>query len=97
MSKRLDKVKLVKGRQWERMDPMDNIGVSTYALIRDAIQEGRNELAKDLIDYLYFREVKFVRDSNCDLVGGFPQYYMTNFGEDALYGDYRAVMARSMA
>ena len=46
MSERLDKVKLVKGHKWERMDPLDNIGVSTYALIKDAIHEGKNELAK---------------------------------------------------
>ncbi|MFH1032409.1 MAG: hypothetical protein V1767_07620 [Chloroflexota bacterium] len=95
MSKRLDKVKLVRGKPWERMDSLDNIGVSTYGLIKDAIKEGQNELAKDLIDYLYFREIKFVLDANIDLVGGFPQFMMTHYGEDELYGDYKDLLVRN--
>ena len=59
MSKGLDKLKLVKGRKWERMDDLDNIGVSTYALLKDAIKEGKTDLAKDIADYLYFWELKF--------------------------------------
>ncbi|MFX1265756.1 MAG: hypothetical protein ACFFH0_10285 [Promethearchaeota archaeon] len=86
MSERLDKVKLVKGRKWERMDPLDNIGVSTYNLIKDTIREGKNELAKDLIDYLYFGEIKFVRDANLDLLEGLRQFLMTSYGEDG-YGE----------
>ena len=57
MSERLDKLNLVKGYKWERMDPLDNIGVPTYALIKDAIEEGKNDLARDLIDYVYFWEI----------------------------------------
>ncbi len=94
MSERLDKVKLVKRRRWERQDPMDNIGVSTYALIKDAIKEGKKELAKDLTDYLYFWEIKFVLDANIDLVGGFPQFFMTHYGEDRLYDTYREMLLR---
>lgn len=48
MSERLDKVKLVKGPGgWlERMDSLDNIGVSTFTLIKDAIEEGKTSLPK---------------------------------------------------
>ena len=70
MSERLDKVNLVKGQQWERQDPLDNVGVSTHVLIKDAIQEGKNQLAKDLIDYFYFWETKIVKDTNVDLGNG---------------------------
>ena len=94
MSKQLDKVKLVKGRKWERRDPPDNIGVSTYALVKDAIQEGKNELAKDLVDYLWDWEIKFVYDVNNDLCGGIPSFWMTNYGEDTLYEPYREMLYR---
>lgn len=92
MSERLNKLKLVKGFKWERMDSLDNIGVPTYTLIKDAIEEGKNDLAKDLIDYVYFWEIKYVRDSNIDLVGGFPHFWMTRYGEEQLYEIYRKVL-----
>ncbi|MFH1032407.1 MAG: hypothetical protein V1767_07610 [Chloroflexota bacterium] len=95
MSKRLDKVKLVKGRQWERQDPIDNIGVSTYVLIKDAIQEGRNDLAKDLADYVYFWETKFARDTNFDLIAGWPEFVRINYGEYAEIEDQRAAMIQT--
>ena len=94
MSKGLDKVKLVKGRKWERMDPLDNIGVSTYALIKDAINEGKKELASDLMEYLYFWELKFQKDANLDLVGGFPNFFMANYGEADLFNLYKIQMLR---
>jgi len=94
MSKQLDKVKLVKGRKWERQDPLDNIGVSTYSLIKDAIKEGKNDLASDLAEYLYFQELKFQKDANLDLVGGFPQFFMANYGEADLYNLYKRMMMR---
>ncbi|MFH1032193.1 MAG: hypothetical protein V1767_06495 [Chloroflexota bacterium] len=92
MTKRLDKVKLVKGRRWERQDPIDNIGVSTYELLRDAIKEGKNQLAKDLTDYLWDWEIKLVYDVNNDLCGGIPSFWMTNYGEDTLYEPYREML-----
>src|SRR4030042_2500830 len=94
MSKQLDKVKLVKGRKWERQDPLDNIGVSTYSLIKDAIKEGKNQLASDLAEYLYFQELKFQRDTNLDVVGGFPQFMMKTYGEGDLYNLYKRIMLR---
>ncbi|MFC2044572.1 hypothetical protein ACFLT8_05225 [Chloroflexota bacterium] len=96
MSQRLDKVKLVKGRKWERMDPLDNIGVSTYTLIKDAIQEGKNELAKDLTDYLWFWEVKFLRDINIDVGShGFPEWVREKYGEYAEFDHQKDSMIRS--
>ncbi|MFC2044625.1 hypothetical protein ACFLT8_05490 [Chloroflexota bacterium] len=95
MSKQLDKVKLVKGTRWERMDPLDNIGVSTYALIKDAIREGKNELAKDLADYAYFWEIKFVKDINHDFSSGFPEFVRVNYGEYAAHEYHKEAMIRS--
>jgi hypothetical protein len=93
LSKRLEKLKLVKGVKWERMDDIDNIGVPTYTLIKDAIKEGKYDLAKDLIDYVYFWEIKLVRDVGCDLVAGFPQFVMTRYGEDNLPNVYKTVLS----
>ncbi|MFC2045035.1 hypothetical protein ACFLT8_07620 [Chloroflexota bacterium] len=94
MSKQLEKVKLVKGTQWERMDPLDNIGVSTTTLIKDAIREGKNELAKDLADYIYFYEVKFVHDINQDLGCGFPEWVRVKYGEHVEIEDLLESMIR---
>ncbi|MFH1032408.1 MAG: hypothetical protein V1767_07615 [Chloroflexota bacterium] len=94
MSKRLDKVKLVKGFKWERQDDLDNQGVPTYDLVKDAIKEGKTDIAKDLLDYLYFWEIKFVRDSNIDIVGGFPQFWMTRYGEEQLFDVYWELLCR---
>ncbi len=94
MSKRLEKMKLVKGMKWERQDDLDNIGVPSYELAKDAIKEGKFDLAKDIVDYIYFWELKFVRDAGCDIVGGFPQYIMTNFGEETLYPIYRMLLIK---
>ncbi len=92
MSARLDKVKLVKGEKWERQDPLDNLGVRTVDLVKDAIKEGKKELAKDLVDYYYFWETKLVLDANVDLVGGLPSYWMENYGEDTVYEVYRRML-----
>ncbi|MFC2043877.1 hypothetical protein ACFLT8_01535 [Chloroflexota bacterium] len=94
MSKQLDKAKLVKGTKWERMDPVENIGVSTYSLIKDAIQDEKKDLAKDLADYAYFWEVKFVRDLNCNLSWGFPEFIRVNYGEYAEIEDLKEAMTR---
>lgn len=94
MSKQLDKVKLVKGRQWERQDPLDTIGVSTNTLIKEAIQEGKNKLAKDLIDYFYWWETKIVKDTNIDLSNGLGSFFMASYGEHDLYEDLMTVMKR---
>ena len=61
------------------MDSLDNIGVSTYTLLKDAIQEGKNELAKDLADYLYFWE----RKPEFDLWCGFGEFVRVYYGEYA--------------
>jgi hypothetical protein len=95
MSKRLEKLKLVKGQKWERQDPLDNLGVRTVDLIKDAIKEGKKELAKDLADYYYFWETKFVLDINVDLVGGFPSFWMESYGEETLFEVYRLLMIRN--
>jgi hypothetical protein len=96
MSERLERLRLSKGDVWERLDPLDTIGVSTYALLRDAIAEGRDGLAADLVDYLYYWEIKYVRDANIDLAGGLPQFVMAAHGEDGFYELYRAVMERAV-
>ena len=67
----------------ERMDPLDNIGVSTYSLIREAIQEGRNELAKDLTDYLFIPEAKLAHDASYEWLWGMPTFFQNNYGEGA--------------
>ena len=95
MTKRLEKLKLVKGQKWQRQDPLDNLGVRTPDLIKDAIKEGKNELAKDLADYYYFWETKSVLDANVDLVGGFPSFWMQNYGEETLFEVYRLLMIKN--
>jgi len=95
MSARLDKVKLVKGFKWERQDPPENQGESSYELVKDAIREGKNELARDLMDYIYYWEIKFALDADIDMVGGFPQFVMNNYGEEGLYQVYREVLIRN--
>jgi len=95
MSKRLDRVKLVKGPQghFERLDPLDNIGESTFVLAREAIEEGRTQLAKDLIDYLFVPEVKLVHDAGCNWLWGFPTFIKNNYGEDAVSDAWNGVMS----
>jgi len=95
MSERLDKVKLVKGTKWERQDPPDNIGVPTLELVKDAIREDKKELARDLAEYYYWWEIKWVRDANIDLVNGLSSYYMANYGEDSIYAAYRELNQRN--
>jgi hypothetical protein len=90
MSEQLDKVKLVKNPKgwWERMDPLENMGVSTFTLIRDAIKEGRKELAKDLLDYLFIPEAKLVHDAIYEQLWGWPSFIQKNYGEDEVYYAY---------
>ncbi|MFC2006797.1 hypothetical protein ACFLUQ_01360 [Chloroflexota bacterium] len=94
MSKELDKAKLVKGTSWERKDPLDNIGVSSYTLLKDAIREEKKELAKDLSDYIYFWETKFARDIGFDLACGFPEFVRVHYGEYAEYEYQKEAMTR---
>ncbi|MFC2044767.1 hypothetical protein ACFLT8_06230 [Chloroflexota bacterium] len=94
MSTQLDKVELVKGPKWERKDPLDNIEVSTYNLIKDAIKVGKKELAKDLADYAYFWEIKVSRDLNVNLNWGFPEFIRVNYGEFQEIEDLKESMIR---
>lgn len=95
MSERLDKLKLVKGYRWERQDPLDNIGVSTYELIKDAINEDKLDLAADLVEYLWFWESKYAKDGNIDLVDGLPSYILDRYGEEAFINEYNWMMEAS--
>jgi hypothetical protein len=99
MSERLDKVKLVKDEKgfWQRMDPLDNIGVSTFVLIKDAIEEGKNELARDLVDYLFIPETKLVHDAHGDWMLGWPSFIARNYGEDAVPEAYAYVFKHGWA
>ncbi len=94
MSKSLDKVKLVKDSlgNFVRKDPLDNIGVSTFNLAREAIQSGKKKLAKDLVDYLFVPEVKLVHDAGCNWLWGFPTFIKNNYGEDAVSDAWNGVM-----
>jgi hypothetical protein len=93
MSKRLDKVKLVKDEKgfFKRMDPIENIGVSTFVLIKDAIEESKFQLAKDLVDYLFIPEVKLVHDAHGDWMLGWPSFLARNYGEDVISEAYEFV------
>lgn len=95
MSERLDKLKLSKGKRWERLDPIENQQVSTYDLIRDAIKEDKMDLAADLTKYLWFWEMKFAKDSHIDLVDGIPSYILNHYGEDAFIKEYEWMMEAS--
>ena len=97
MSERLDKVKLVKDANghWERRDSLDNIGISTFVLIKDAILEGRNQLAKDLVDYLFIPEVKLLNNSDSDWLWGWSSFALNNYGEDSVTEAWNRTLAIS--
>ncbi len=64
-----------------RKDPWDEIGVSTWIKIKEAIRAGRLEEAVDLVDYLK-PEGRRIHDHMTDIVYGLLNYIAEKMGEE---------------
>jgi hypothetical protein len=80
-------VKLVKSEvlgRIIRMDPVEELGISTFSRIKEALEAGRKEEASTLVDYLV-PEGKRLHDVMCDWVYGLFNYLAETFGEEEVY------------
>src|SRR3990170_4204433 len=80
-----------------RSDPCQELGVSTWTKIKEAIQAGRTQEALDLVDYQK-PEGKLIHDSYCDWTYADLTFIAQNFGEEQVYHALRyagKVMAQS--
>jgi len=80
-----------------RSDPWEELGVSTWTKIKEAIQAGRTQEALDLVDYLK-PESKLIHDSYCDWTYADLTFVAQNFSEEQVYHALRyagKVMAKS--
>ncbi len=85
-------VKLVKSEVLGRMmrqDPVEELGISTFTKIKEALEAGRQAEALALIDYL-LPEGKRLHDVMCDWVYGFLNYLAETFGEEEVYRAQRS-------
>ena len=67
-----------------RQDDVDELGMPTQARLHDALDAGRTEEAKELIDYT-IAETKSLHDLMCDWVWDLLSRVATRHGEDEMY------------
>ena len=71
-----------------RQDSLEELGVSTWTKIKEAIQSGRQQEAMALVDYLN-PEGKRLHDVLCDFIWACETYLADNLGEEAVYNFLR--------
>lgn len=72
-----------------RLDPVGELGVSTLARIKEAIEASRREEALALVDYLQ-PEGKRLHDILCDWSYGLLNYLAGTYGEEEVYRAQRS-------
>lgn len=65
-----------------RKDDLSELGVPTWTLIEQAIKAGKQKEARELLDYMFNHEVKFMHDLYTDWVWGLLTYIADHFGEE---------------
>lgn len=76
-------------RRMIRMDPVEELGISTITKIKEAIEGDRKEETLALVDYL-IPEGKRLHDLMCDWVYGLLTYIAETFGEEEVYRAQRS-------
>jgi hypothetical protein len=71
-----------------RKDPVNEIGISTFAKLEEAIKGSKKEEALDLCGYLLW-EGKRLHDGFCDWIYSLLTYIADQFGEEELYKTLR--------
>ena len=71
------------GRLMRVDEPVEELGISTYDRLRDAVKAGDKETALKLIDYVQ-NEVKGIHDVYCDWSYAFLTWISDNCGEEKL-------------
>ncbi|MFC1917381.1 hypothetical protein ACFLXH_01855 [Chloroflexota bacterium] len=71
-----------------RQDNLDELGISTWTKIKEAIQAEKYQEALSLVDYLN-PEGKRLHDVLCDSIWASETYIADNLGEEALYQSLR--------
>lgn len=67
-----------------RLDDWNEIGISTWTKIKEAIEAGRTQQALELVDYLN-PESKTIHDLYCDWAYADLTFIAENFGEEQVY------------
>ena len=71
------------GRLLRVDEPVEELGISTYDRLRDAVKAGDKETALELVDYVQ-HEVKGIHDVYCDWSYAFLTWISENCGEEML-------------
>lgn len=71
------------GRPLRVDEPIEELGISSYDRLRDAVKSGDTETALALIDYVQL-EGKGLHDLYCDWVYGLLTWISENYGEERL-------------
>ncbi len=71
------------GRLMRVDEPVEELGISTYDRLRDAVKAGDKETALELVDYVQ-HEVKGIHDVYCDWSYAFLTWISDNCGEEML-------------
>ncbi|NNG01158.1 MAG: hypothetical protein HKM93_17335 [Desulfobacteraceae bacterium] len=79
-----------------RRDSPQNLGVSTWSLLEEAISVGKWEEASEIVDYLFDEEGKRWHDYNNDFWAGLISYAGHTFGEDEVEKMWREVFASAI-
>jgi len=71
-----------------RCEHWDNIGISTYTKLKEALQQRKISEGLELVDYLH-TEFKFIHDTFADWTYSLLDFVAKKYGEDELYNALR--------
>lgn len=77
-----------------RQDDIEDIGTSTWSLVEQAILEGDDEKALELLDYLHL-EGKTFHDFTSDMWAAMVTYVGSNFGEEEVEKVWRKIVSHT--
>jgi hypothetical protein len=80
---KVKKVEALSGRKLRYDDTVEEMGVSSYDVLRDLIREGDTEKAIELLEYVQ-HEFKWLHDIYSDWTYADLDYIATNYGEEEL-------------
>jgi len=88
------------GRLMREDEPVEELGISSYDRLRDAVKAGDTETALKLIDYVQYDEIKETYDGLFDWAYSTLTWIADNYGEDKLaealrYGQEKMALAVS--
>ncbi len=90
---KIEKNQALGGRVLRADEPIEELGKSSYDVLRELIREGKTKEALELVDYVQ-HEFKWLHDIYCDWTYADLTYVAEKYGEEEVANMYRYVKGK---